>query len=135
MTYQLINFNNHIEDGKSYGILTAAHSFMTPVKGYNLVSKTGNIKLKQKGLLELKAGYRWDYASGAIDTPSMQYASLPHDAFWDLRIQDLLPAKEFGKVDAYFRRCLKQAGEGWFRRHYSWLAVRMYSTLRRVQGR
>jgi hypothetical protein len=136
MTYQPINFSNHLDDdGKAYGILGGPHSFATPIKGYQRVSKTGNIQLEEGGILLIRKGYRWDYASGAIDTPAMQYASLPHDAFWDLRIQGLLPAKEFRKVDAYFRECLKQAGAGWFRRHYAWLAVRLYSSFRRVQGR
>lgn len=107
------------------GTLSKSVVFDTPVKGYSATHP--DILLKEDGQLTIRAGFEWDYASGAIDTPAMIWASLPHDAFWDLRNAGKLPKSEFGVVDSYFRKCLKAAGEGWLRRWYAWAAVRIYS--------
>lgn len=111
------------QDG--YGILDDRVVFNTPVVGYSI--GVPKIQLLHDGQLVISKGFVWDYASGAIDTPAMIYASLPHDAFWILRKQGKLPKKAFGVVDAYFRQCLEDAGEGWLRRWYAWSAVRLYS--------
>ena len=74
----------------------------------------------------LRTGYLWDFGSGpAIDTPDMVYASLAHDAFYELMQKDLLPWDCRKAVDRYFKRLLKQAGMGRLRRQWVYLGVRL----------
>lgn len=96
----------------------------TPIMGYS--AGVGFIVLHSDGSLLIMSGYHWDMGSGpAIDTPDMVYASLAHDAFYDLMKMGKLPWKCRKKVDKYFKRCLKDAGMGWLRRQWCYYGVRI----------
>ncbi|MCA1800694.1 MAG: DUF1353 domain-containing protein [Actinobacteria bacterium] len=88
-----------------------------------------NAALYTDGTLRIDSGFTWDFASGpAVNTPSMVYASLAHDALSRMTIAGVVPWSVRKQADQYFRDLLKQFGEGWLRRTYSYLAVRLYST-------
>jgi hypothetical protein len=89
-------------------------------------ASTPHITLSGSGYLHLEPGYVWDFGSGpAIDTPDMVYASLAHDALYELMQKNLLPWSLRKKVDQYFRGLLKQAGMGWLRRQWVYAGVRL----------
>ena len=105
------------------GELTNPAKYATTVQGWEAV--TPHITLSNNGHLYLERGYVWDFGSGpAIDTPDMVYASLAHDAFYELMQKGLLPWDCRKAVDKYFKRLLKQAGMGKMRRQWVYLGVR-----------
>lgn len=54
-------------------------------------SKVGFVHLSAKGTLTIKSGYAWDGASGpTLDTPSTMFASLVHDALYQLMREGVL---------------------------------------------
>lgn len=107
------------------GVITKQIDVETNVLGHSVARS--DCMLWPSGRLRLMKGFQWDFASGAVDTPAMIYASAFHDAFWYMRNDGLLPKKVFGKVDKFFRRCLQACGEGWLRSWYAWKAVRIHS--------
>lgn len=117
------------------GRLMSSETFKhTPIRGYG-VAITGDPKnkchLSPNGNLVVSKGFEWDFASGAVDTPDMVKASLAHDALCVLIDKGKLPAKEQKNADRYFRQVLKESGTSWFRRWYSYAAVRIYQYFNR----
>lgn len=96
----------------------------TDIKGF-LVSEHSHIQLDPEGRMRLLEGYVWDFGSGpAIDTPDMVVASLAHDAFYECMVLGLLPWSVRKSADKYFKKLLKAAGMGWFRRQWVYAGVR-----------
>lgn len=89
--------------------------YETPIKGYSLIWGNGEFRcrLYEDGRLLIYAGSVWDLGTGAIDTPAMIYASLPHDAFCLMTNSGVLPWECRMMADKYFKQCLKDAGAGW----------------------
>jgi len=85
--------------------------------------------LETTGLLTLRTGFVWDFATGAVDTPDMVIASAAHDALCILVDEGYLPTQSQKDVDVYFRELLKELGTGFVRRWYLYLAVRVFQTL------
>lgn len=109
--------------GSQRAQLVAVARYHTPIKGY--VCAAPHVVLGSDGHLFISPGYIWDFGSGpAVDTPDMIYASLAHDAFYDLMQRDQLPWKERKAVDKYFRQLLKDAGMGPIRRTWVYYGVR-----------
>ena len=105
------------------GTLVEGMTYATTIFGHK--ATTPHIELLDNGYLHLAVGYVWDFGSGpAIDTPDMVYASLAHDAFYELMQKDLLPWSLRKDVDKYFKRLLEDAGMGWLRRQWVYLGVR-----------
>lgn len=102
--------------------------FYTGVTGANaeISSGTHHCRLSKDGRLEIFAGFVWDMASGAIDTPDMAIASLAHDAFCYLINEGKLHKRYQPLADREFRRILKRQKCGFIRRWYSWAAVRVF---------
>lgn len=78
----------------------------------------------------LRRGYQWDGPSGpTIDTADWLWASLVHDALYQLgRLGQLRPAHR-KLADAEMFEILKAEGMPWWRRAYSWVAVRVFGQL------
>ena len=84
------------------------------------------IDLSPKGLLTVYPGYCWDGPSGpSWDTPAFIYASLPHDALFQLMRMGLLPQKFRINADKLMRRMNLDAGMSRFRAWYTYRAVRI----------
>lgn len=110
------------------GKLLANKTFITPiipVCGVSIPKAT----LNADGTLNIKAGFVWDFATGAIDTPDMVIASLAHDALCKLVTKGLLPKSAQKDIDVYFRDLLKELGTPFIRRWYSFIAVRLFQSL------
>jgi hypothetical protein len=121
MTYP--DYEVHWKTGE--GCLRADFKFNTPVTD-QIVNRHGYIDLDPDGVLHLAEGYVWDFGSGpAIDTPDMVYASLAHDAFYELMQLNMIPWSLRKQVDRYFKRLLKEAGMGKLRRQWVYLGVRL----------
>ena len=88
------------------------------------------IKLDRMGNLYIKKGYAWDGATGAIDTPSIIHASLPHDAFCQLANMGLLPKSSRKKADKLFRKMCRTDGMWWPRVWWTYLGVVEYRRLK-----
>lgn len=102
-----------------------------PLNRYRAVVERDGIKwveLCGDGLLRLNRGYCYDGPSGpALDTMSMARASLIHDAGLQLIAEGQLPIKPWKKhFDQEFRLIMKEDGVLWFRRQYSYAAVRLF---------
>lgn len=118
------------------GVLVEEFVVSTPVKGYNC--RTTYICLSNDGTLKLFSGFRWDFGSGpAIDNPAMVYASIAHDAFYDLiKLKKLPRSKVRATVDRFFRDQLLEANVSPFRAWYAWIGVRFgYPLWRAFRGR
>lgn len=114
------------------GTLTEEFRFSTPFFEYRYEDALVQL---EKGVLTLREGFTWDYGSGpAIDTPSMVYGSLAHDALYYLMIHGAVPKNRRRDIDKYFKRLLARAGMGWFRRQYVYLAVRVGYPVARKLG-
>lgn len=118
-------------DGKARrGRLLERYDFVTPITGHHASLqdvKCNSCLLRSGGLLTVNPGFRWDFASGAIDTPPMVIASLAHDALCRLMAHGKLPWSTRKQADVYFRELLKANGCSFVRRWYAYLAVRGYS--------
>lgn len=113
------------------GELRSSFEQHTPIKGYT--RETGFIRLHPNGRLFLREGFVWDFGSGpAVDTPAMVWASLAHDAFYELMKLELLPWSERKRVDRFLRQQLRAAGASWFRAWYVYWAVRLGYPLAKV---
>lgn len=120
MTYP--QYKVHWKTG--HGELVRDFAYHTPIGGHQV--STHQIRLAHTGDLLLKAGYLWDFGSGpAVDTPDMVYASLCHDAFYELMARELIPWELRKRVDLHFRDLLRLAGMGWARRQWVYYGVRL----------
>lgn len=106
-----------------HGTLREQFVFNTPILNHH--GEHQYIRFLTDGSLTLSQGYVWDFGSGpAIDTPDMVYASLAHDAFYELMQLKMLPWSLRKRVDQYFKFLLKEAGMGWARRQWVYAGVR-----------
>ena len=113
------------EDGKK-GILVHRYQKQTSLRGVYAVSRDGKIMLYNNGIIVGAKGYRWDFGSGAVDTPAVLAASLVHDMFCDLIAQERLPSKHRKAVDKIYMELLKEGGMSWIRRQWQYRGIRMY---------
>lgn len=109
---------------KAKGAVWEDVSFQTIITGFNV--ETRWVKLTEHGRLHVKAGYPWDFATGAVDTESIIKASLVHDIFCELINDGLLPEHVQVLADEQFRMIAKAEDMTWFRRMYAYTAVRLY---------
>lgn len=125
------------KDGRK-GILQERVMFQTPIEGYHTTGRSDLLcRLYEDGTLAVEKGFKWDFGSGAIDTPAMVYASLAHDALCRITNHRLVPWSVRAEADKYFRQLLKRyqpeggihGAIGWFSRWYRWAGVSLYSQL------
>lgn len=92
-----------------------------------MYASNGYVTLLDDGRIRLKGGYRWDGPSGpTLDTVDWMWASLVHDALYQLGREGLLPERARKPADDEMLLILKAEGMPWWRRAYSWAAVRMF---------
>lgn len=110
-------------DGKRTAVLE--EDMMFPCTGIENAGYAMRLHtLNNWGDLQVREGFHWDLGSGAIDTPAMIYASIPHDALYEAMNTGRLHWKHRKAADEYFIWLLKMAGTPWWRRAYIWIAVR-----------
>lgn len=103
----------------------------TNTRGFHI--KTDLYTLYKSGLLKVKKGYSWDGASGAIDTEDIILASCIHDIFCEMINDGLLPDYVQAIADEDFRLIEKKQGMHWFRRGYTYMAVRLYMIVKKYK--
>jgi hypothetical protein len=98
-------------------------------------SELGLIHLSADGVLTIKAGYRWDGASGpTFDTPSTMFASLVHDALYQLMREEAIGQEWRLRADDLLGRIMKSAYRSqfvWWDRASAW-AERWHRTRVRI---
>ena len=82
----------------------------------------GRISLDINGWLEIKSGYVYDFASGALDDDSIKEASLVHDALCELIHNDVLSYHQWDEAADDMQAVMREYAEihgGWwgFRQH------------------
>jgi len=97
---------------EKYSILTK----LQPKK--SIVSGGGWVNLTVKGTLTMKAGYCWNGASSAKDTPSNMRPSLVHDALYQLMREGLLPQSYRSAADDLYQALCREDGMNRFRAWY-----------------
>lgn len=99
---------SRISEGELKAVLNEPYRFHTPIRGYSawINNPDQRCQLYPDGTLVVYKGLKWDFGSGAVDTKSMQIASLAHDAFCWLTDQGKLPWAVRKKADKYFRTLL-----------------------------
>lgn len=111
------------------GLLTKTVFFQTHMRGYS--GQLPYCELQTNGQLIVYKGFRWDFGSGAIDTPAMVIASLAHDAMCNLTDAGVIPWKLRAEGDKLFRDLLKKNSKpgllSFASRWWRWAAVRTYS--------
>lgn len=116
------------------GQLQDLMAYATPIRGEK--AETSHITLSPTGGLYLKTGYVWDFGSGpAIDTPDMVYASLAHDALYELMVLEKLSWDYRKAADDYFIELCKSAGMPAWRRFYVYVAVRVGYPIMKALGK
>lgn len=94
-------------------------------KGTTIAAHPGSAEV-----LMIAPGFRWDLASGAIDTVDMIVPSLIHDALCQMTDQNLISWRHRETADELFLYLMENHGTPWFRRYYCYTAVRLYSKYR-----
>lgn len=107
--------------------LDEEYQFHTSITGFT--SHIGCALLTDEGTLYCYPGYKWDLATGAVDTLDMVTASLAHDIVCDMVNAGKLPWKVRHLGDGEFRKILARLGCWVGRRWYSWVVVRANSIL------
>ena len=117
-----------VDQGKR-GMLTESAMFDTGITGHH--GETDYCTLTVDGRLFIRAGFVWDFGSGAIDTPAMVIASLAHDALCILTNERKVPWSVRAQADRFFREQLKANSPpgvlSFASRWWRWSAVRVYS--------
>lgn len=119
--------------GLRRGVTTGTISFLSPVLGCNLrmdrevAGKWVRCELFGNGLLLVSPGTAWDFGTGAIDTPDVVRASLPHDMFCHMTNLGLIPWEHRATADGYYRDLLLQYGCPVGRAWIHWAIVRANS--------
>lgn len=110
------------------GRLLSDYTYKTPIVGFEAEIDTPRLRcrLYKDGTLECYRDTEWDFGSGAIDTPAMVIASLPHDMGCHLTNRRLIPWSCRAQFDAYFRQILTDCGNGLWR-YARWAGVSLYS--------
>ncbi len=68
-----------------------------------------------EGILTIKKGYAWNGASGPVpDTPSVMFASLVHDAWYQLIREEEVQLYTRGVADEWFGTLCKEDGLPWW---------------------
>lgn len=115
------------------GTLLVTQPYSTPIHGSP--GELGRISLSAVGTLVIRPGYEWDFGSGpAIDDPTMIYASLAHDALYDLMNAHDFDGKFRKAADRYFIQLCKEIGMPWWRRAYVYAAVRVGYPIAKALG-
>lgn len=109
------------------GILVRGYAVQTNVTGRWAINRY--VELTKDGVLRIKKGYKWDFGTGAIDTPAVILASLIHDGLCDLIADTRLPKSYRRKVDKEYKRFLKIGGMGFLRRQWQYYLIRFYVRL------
>jgi len=107
-----------------WGILLKDYQVFTKVKGHFVIHN--GFSLLRNGSLLVERGYRWDFGTGAIDTPAVQHASLAHDALCEMISAGVLPSRARKAADKTYRSILKDAGMGPIRRAWQYYFIRLY---------
>ena len=84
-----------------------------------------DLRLRTDGTLTLLPGYKWDGATGAIDTKKGARGSAVHDALYRLMRSSLLPSTQRKNADITMRKIWIEDGLSRFRAWYRYGFVRM----------
>ena len=108
-------------------------TFVTPLRiapySYTVVRDETSrwLILRSCGELLILKGYCWDGASGpAMDTPSIMWGALIHDALYQLMREGGLPLSYRKAADKLLRRMCRQKGMFWVRAWWVYWAVRIF---------
>lgn len=104
--------------------LADSYRITTTIFGYDFTSDY--VYLMADGELAIRAGYAWDGATRAIDTPSIMRASLVHDALYQLARIHNLSAWYRCLADQELYEVCRADGMSWLRAQYVLLAVRWF---------
>jgi hypothetical protein len=108
-------------------------TFNTPITGYNVRlhrevrRKWVSCELFEDGTLVVYPNTKWDFGTGALDTPDVVRASLAHDMFCHLTNLGLIPWKCRKDADDYYRDLLVFYGCPKPRAYNQWLWIRKNS--------
>ena len=87
--------------------------------------------LSEDGWLTLRRGFRWDGATGGLDTATIRRGSAVHDALCRMMAIGVLPRSLWGKCGAIFRRINEEDGMCSVRAWWTYRAVVLWG---RVKG-
>ena len=119
--------------GRRRGVTTGTVNFLSPVFGHNLrldrevAGKWIRVELFANGLLLVYPETAWDFGTGAIDTPDVVRASLPHDMFCHMTNLGMIPWHHRATADRYYRDLLLQYGCPKARAWWQWAVIRANS--------
>ena len=99
-------------------------SIKTSITGFSV--ETRFIRLDPDGLLTLKKWFIWDGPTGGVKTKDFVAGSGVHDALCNLINMGLLPKSIQCLVDEEMLRINTSQRMHWFRRAYTYAAVRWY---------
>lgn len=120
--FKSINADQH--NGMKYELMVSHERFCPRFKGYSATHQWARLELD--GYLRVKAGYRWDGATGAVDTADFMEASMYHDVLCEMINNGDIPSKKWNDAAATMRDINKEQGMGLLRRMWTWAAVRLY---------
>lgn len=117
-----------IEDKKYKYEVEDDFIFILPLKGFEFSNPY--LILKKNGEMTIKKGYRYDGATGGIDTGSFRIPSLVHDGLYQILRESNFEKKEreyFRKEsDIILKELCKINEMGFIRRNYVYIAVRLF---------
>jgi len=109
------------------GVLVEDFYFDTEVIGKQ--AEGNKVLILKDGRMCFERGFKWDFGTGAVDTPAVILASLVHDGLCNLIEDTKLPAAYRKRADKEYKRVLKMGGMGWLRRQWQYHGIRLYVRL------
>lgn len=133
-----LKYERFKRDGRYWGRLLGTVMLHTGVTGHSAKLDGDKTPMRgqlfESGQIVIEKGSEWDFGTGAVNTPSMVRASLPHDFFCHITNLRLVPWSVRRKSDADFRRQLKHYQPDYFilnplrlNRWWRWSGVSLYS--------
>lgn len=114
-----------------YELLKPAET-QTKLRPKKAIKYKGGI-LHPNGKLVLPTGWRWDGATGALDTDDILRASCFHDWFCDA-IDDEIISPDYRKpADKLFYQINREDGMSWLRALYTYRAVRNWGRIKHIK--
>lgn len=115
-------------NGKKYELLVNHRRYCPRFVGYGAQHEWATLNLD--GYMTVYSGYKWDGASGAVDTADFMEGSMYHDVLCEMINAGKLPRTKWNDAAACMRDINKEEGMSWLRRWWTWRGVRLWGRVK-----
>ncbi len=118
------------ETGYKYELIEAKGRYLgSDFLGYDI--ELGKTSINADAFLFASPGFKWDGATGGIDSADFMESSMFHDAVCNMFDAGLLPMSLWGAAADMMRDINKAEGMPWVRRQWTWAGVRIWGRIKK----